>query len=366
MIAPATPAAPAVAAKIRKFPCAACGADVVWSPGAAALKCPYCGSEQQLPTSGEAIREKALETGLRQPRDLGWGAERKTVRCTRCGATSTLEPGIAAGSCPFCATPSVVEAPGDAKMVRPEGLLPFAIDFHGAVARFRDWVGRLWFRPSDLRQKAAVSSLRGVYVPFWTFDAATRSHWTAEAGHHYQVAVQVRQGSQTRTVMETRTRWERAEGTLEKLFDDLPVPASRGLKPTETQGIEPFPTDRLALYDPRYLAGFLAEEYGVDLDAAWGLARQRMTRAIEAACAAEVPGDTQRNLEVTTAWSGVAYKGALLPLWIAAYRYGGKTYRFLVNGVTGKVDGKAPLSVAKILAALALVALAIALLALLR
>ena len=75
------------------------------------------------------------------------------------------------------------------------------------------------------------------------------------------------------------------------------------------------------------------------------------------ASAAAVPGDTHRNLQVQTEFSEVGYKGALLPVWIAAYQYGGKTYRFLVNGATGKVAGKAPVSWPKILIAVGAVLL---------
>lgn len=352
----------AISAAIRKFPCTACGADVVWKPGAAALVCPYCGTRQEVEPAGEPVRERSLAEGLARPRDTGWGIERKSVRCTRCGATETLDPAVAATSCAFCGTPTVVEAPANPDLVRPEGLLPFAIDFHAAVARFRDWIGRLWFRPGDLKEKSSVATLRGVYVPFWTFDADTRSHWSADAGFNYQVQVQVTRGGRSVTETQTRTRWEHRSGTLDKRFDDLPVPASRGLDPTATHGIEPFPTDRLVPYDPRYLSGFLAEEYGVDLPEAERAARERMTEEIRAACGAAVPGDTYRNLQVETSWSELAYKGALLPIWIAAYQYGGKTYRFLVNGVTGQVDGDAPWSWAKIAAAVAAAVLLILLL----
>lgn len=351
-----------VAAAIRKFPCAACGAEVLWAPGAAALVCPYCATRQEVRPEGGAIAERALEEGLAAPRDLGWGAERKTVRCTRCGARETLDPGVAATSCAFCGTATVVDAPPDPRMVRPEGVVPFAVDFRTALARFREWVGKLWFRPGDLRLRASVETLRGVYIPFWTFDAATRSTWRAEAGFHQDVPVQVRQGHRLVTRNERRTRWEWRQGTLEKGFDDLPVPASQGLQPADTEGIEPFPTADLTPYDPRFLSGFLAEEVGVDLEHGWAFARQRMQREIRAACAAEVPGDTHRNLEVETEITGVAYKGALLPVWIAAYQYGGKTYRFLVNGATGKVAGSAPFSWPKILLAVGAVALVLLLL----
>ena len=357
---PGTGGAP-VSAKARKFPCGACGADVVWNAGAAALKCPYCGNETALPTASDQVVERPIEEALAAPRDLGWGAERKSVKCTKCGATTTLDPGVAASRCAFCATPAVVEAPPTSDHVRPAGLLAFAVDRNAAAQRFRSWVSGLWFRPNDLKTKSSVTEMQGVYVPFWTFDALTHNRWAAEAGYHYTVQVPAIVNGKQVMRTETRTRWEPASGFLEKTFDDVPVPASKGLPPGLARGIEPFPTGGLVPYDPQYLSGFLAEEYAVDLPDALASAKERMTREIHAACGAAVPGDTYRNLSVATAWSGVSCKNALLPVWISAYQYGGKPFRFLVNGVTGKVDGNAPFSAVKIaLAVLAVLAVLLA------
>ncbi len=344
-----------ISAKARKFPCGTCGADVVWNPGAAALKCPYCGSETALPTVSDQVVERPLEEALQAPRSLGWGAERKSVKCTKCGATTTFDPGVSASRCAFCATPAVVEAPTMSDHVRPAGLLPFAVDRNAASKSFRSWVSGLWFRPNDLRTKSSVTAMQGVYVPFWTFDALSHNRWTAEAGHYYTVQVEAIENGKRVMRPERRTRWEPASGFLEKAFDDVPVPASKGLPPGLARGVEPFPTGGLVPYDPQYLSGFLAEEYAVDLPDAVAVAKERMTQEIFAACAGQVPGDTQRNLRVSTAWSGLSCKNALLPLWISAYEYGGKPFRFLVNGVTGKVDGNAPFSVAKIALAVAAV-----------
>jgi hypothetical protein len=150
---------------------------------------------------------------------------------------------------------------------------------------------------------------------------------------------------------ETRIRWEAASGFLEKFFDDVPVGASKGLPRPLLQGLEPFPTKNLLAYDPSFLSGFLAEEYAVDLPDALREARARMEAEIRSACAAQIPAPMHRNLSVRTAWSGLAYKNGLFPIWIAAYDYRGAAYRFLVNGVTGKVSGKAPWSAVKIAAA---------------
>jgi DNA-directed RNA polymerase subunit RPC12/RpoP len=337
-------ALPAVTADVRKFPCAACGADVVWNPGADALRCPYCGTERAVPKKFGQVVEKPIEEGLRAPRDLGWGVSRKTVRCQRCGASQSVEPGLAALRCAFCGAPAVVEAPAAGNMIRPEGLLPFKVDRHRAAEMFRGWLSRLWFRPNDLGEKSELNALQGVYVPFWTFDAATHSDWEAEAGTPYQVTVDGRS--------ETRIRWEPSSGFLEKFFDDLPVAASKGVPRPLLQGLEPFPTKDLLVYDPSFLSGFLAEEYAVDLAEALREARLRMEAEIRSACAAQIPAPMHRNLVVKTAWSGLAYKSGLFPIWIAAYDYRGAPYRFLVNGVTGKVSGKAPWSAMKIVLAL--------------
>lgn len=334
-----------ITARVRKFPCENCGADIRWDPGVSALKCPYCGAEKQIAVTAAAIQEKPIDAGLRAPRDLGWGAERKVVACKRCGAHTTLDPHVSASRCAFCGTSAIVEAPADPNVIRPEGLLPFRVTKSTAVQQFRQWLGTLWFRPNDLKSSSRLTDMQGVYIPFWTFDAATHSQWTAEAGYTYYVTVR---GSDGKQRQEMRVRWEPAAGSLELFFDDVPVPASRGIDSGLTRGIEPFPTAELTPYEPSYLSGFLAEENAVDLPEALESAKARMRDDIRAACSQEVPGDTQRNLQVQSTFSAVSYKNALLPIWIAAYDYRGTPYRYLVNGVTGKAHGNAPWSWVKI------------------
>jgi LSD1 subclass zinc finger protein len=334
--------------RVRKFPCESCGANLQWEPGATALKCAWCGLEKLVVPTGERVLERPVDAALSAPRNLGWGAERKVIVCKRCGAHTALDPHVAASACAFCGTNAVVEAPPDPNVIRPEGLLPFRIPRESAIQSFRKWLSRLWLRPNDLMSSTRIEKIQGAYIPFWTFDAATWSQWTAEAGYYYYVNVQVRQNGRMVTQRQRRIRWVPAAGTLQLFFDDVPIPASRGIDASLCRKIEPFPTAELTPYDPSYLAGFLAEENAIDLPEALESAKTRMRDEIRKACAREVPGDTHRNLRVTTSFSALAYKNALLPLWIAAYDYRGKPYRFLVNGVTGKCTGTAPWSWIKV------------------
>jgi DNA-directed RNA polymerase subunit RPC12/RpoP len=335
-------------AKVRKFPCENCGADLRWAPGVTALQCEYCGFKKVVAQAAEGVHEKSVDAALRAPRDLGWGAERKVIACKRCGAHTTLDPHVSASACAFCGTTAVVEAPPNAAIARPEGLLPFRITRETALQSFRKWLHSLWLRPNDLKSASRIDKMQGAYIPFWTFDAATDSWWTAEAGYYYYVPVQVQVNGRTETRQERRVRWEPASGFLQLFFDDVPVPASRGVDDNLTRKLEPFPTADLTPYEPSYLSGFLAEENAVDLPEALETAKERMRGEIRAACSREVPGDTQRNLSVNTQFDALAYKNALLPIWISAYDYHGTPYRFLVNGVTGQCTGTAPWSWIKV------------------
>jgi hypothetical protein len=120
------------------------------------------------------------------------------------------------------------------------------------------------------------------------------------------------------------------------------------------RGIEPFPTETLAPYDPGYLAGWVVERYQIDLPAAAQRSRQQMEEELREMCAQAVPGDTQRNLVVRASYRDQTFKHILAPVWLVAYTYSGKTYQVLVNGVTGTISGRRPWSWIKItLAALA-------------
>jgi len=191
--------------------------------------------------------------------------------------------------------------------------------------------------------------MNGAYLPFWTYDSFTSAWWTAEAGYYYyeteyytETDAQGNQVQKSRQVQ--KVRWVPASGQRQDFFDDELVCGSRGLPPRLIGGVCPYQLEGLSPYDAGYLAGFAAEEYQVDLAEGWDTAKQRIEGKVYSLCSGDVPGDTQRNLHVETAFSQMTFKHLLLPMWVAAYRYRDASYRFLVNGQTGKTTGEAPLS----------------------
>jgi hypothetical protein len=323
--------------------------------GQGKLHCEYCQTSVDIGAQEgkQALVEYNLEGGLAKSADRGLGAAVKTTRCQDCGASVSFPEKVTATACDFCGSNQVLEQEANRNLIQPESVVPFKVDGTTAAAKFKSWVGGLWFRPSDLKQRASVTEMTGVYVPYWTFDARVDSSWTAQAGYYYYVTEEYTETNSegdevTRTREVRHTRWEPAWGSRRDLYDDLLVCASKGLPESLTDKLSTFDTRELQPYSPAFLAGWKAEEYAVDLNEAWRRAIDRMEASQDSRCAGDVPGDTHRFLNVTNRFSDETFKHVLLPVWLSAFRYNQKAYRFLVNGQTGEVVGKAPWSVIKI------------------
>ncbi len=339
----------------KTFPCAGCGGGLAFDPATQGLLCPQCGSRTPLTIQPRSLLEFDLEAALAAGKGKPAEAGARRLRCPGCSAELRFSEGLEASACPFCGMGVVMEdRPGD-PVLAPDGILAFRVDRAQARALFHRWLSRRWFAPSDLRRRGESEILKGVYVPFWTYDASADSEWTALSGTYYYTTETYRDSrGQIRTRQVRHIRWWPSSGRHAGAYDDVPVCASLGIPADLLAGIEPFALKAAVPCDSRLMAGWQAESYGRSLQEGWKEAAERV-RAWEAGeCDALVPGDTHMNLEVRTALSDLEYKQILLPVWVAAYRYREKTYRFLINGETGKLEGESPWSWWKVSAAILL------------
>ncbi|MFN7132647.1 MAG: hypothetical protein ACK4N5_11240, partial [Myxococcales bacterium] len=192
-----------------RFRCGKCAAPVTWDPSQKAMACEYCGAAEPVEVPQAEIVEHAIEKAMSAPGHTGLDRPVRRVRCGNCNATVSFDPGVVAGRCAFCGAAAVTEVQGENRTFRPESLLPFTVSKEQALEAYRRWLAGLWFRPNDLKKKAELQEIAGVYLPFWTFDAHAESWWTAEAGYYYYVTVRDTdaQGRQ-QTRQEQRIRWE--------------------------------------------------------------------------------------------------------------------------------------------------------------
>lgn len=338
-----------------KFACPACGGEAQWNPAKKALVCPFCGTVAPMapPQEGEGlIPEHDLVTALAKIPDdqRGWAAEKKSVKCQSCQAITVFDPTRVAQRCDFCGSSALIPFDEIKAPIRPESLLEFRLSETAVRDEVRKWYGNRWFAPNALKARALTDTLHGVYLPYWTFDAQVHAQWTAESGYHYYETEHFTDSQgRTQTRQVQRTRWVPSSGELDHFFDDELVPGSRGVPAELLRKIEPFPTTSdLKPYDPGYLSGWVVEQYQIDLIAAAQNARTGMDAKLQQLCAAQVPGDTHRSLDVTPDYSAQTFKHVLVPVWVLAYNYGAQSYQVIVNGYTGTMAGKHPLSWVKI------------------
>lgn len=314
------------------------------------IACEFCKTTISLPPIEGQIVEHPLQEGLTMADYYTEVPVENTVfHCDNCGSERIMPEDEVALTCPFCASESVNESATETRSIKPDGIAPFTVSKKDAYTAFKTWLGRGWFVPNNLRKLASLEKLEGIYLPFWTFDAHTNSDWSADIGTYYYESRTVRDANgNTRTVQVQKVRWRSASGRHEWFFDDELVIASNGVTQSSANGIFPFKLDQVVPFKPHYTLGWEAELYHLDLKDSFQVVNGIMDRKIESMVIQKLPGDTHRFLKIRTRKTSQKYKHLLLPCWVSAYKYKEKVYQFLINGQTGRVSGKKPLSPTKV------------------
>ena len=335
------------------FQCPNCGGSMKFDPASQKLKCERCGSDMEPESGDDAMQASEVIVEHDFNRDEletfdGWTDQNRVYRCDFCGAVTTLDIHEAAGNCPFCGSPQIVstdESPG----IKPESVLPFSISEDAAAEKFRKWIKGKFFAAGAAKSEHTLGSFTGIYMPFWTYDADTYSSYVVRVGNHY-----------TDSDGNVHTRWHTERGTHSRFFDDVLVPASKTLDSGEIHDIYPYDTAYLKPYKHEYLSGFIAERYTIGLKEGFDIAEGIMDDRIRDEIRASVYGDEVNIVSLKTTMKDITFKHILVPIWVSTFICGNKSYRFMVNGQTGKVSGKYPYSYPKI-AAVVLVILVIVL-----
>jgi len=285
-------------------------------------------------------------------------AEQKHFRCQNCGAEVATSPQTRSYTCPFCDSTYVVEVPASENPRQPpEFVIGFSVTKEKAQELFRNWIhDNAWYRPGDLASAKVAEKLRGIYLPFWSFSMLAESGWHAGIGEYWyktETYTTMENGKMvTKTRRVRKTEWWNLAGRHHRYYSGYLISGSKGLGQEHADRIKPFHLPALKRYKPYFLAGWLSEEYSVARDEAIERCKQEFHQWEQANIASFLPGDTHRDLRVETRFSQANSDLILLPIYLLAYNYQGKLYRFMINGQTGKVAGDKPVSWKRIWAAI--------------
>jgi DNA-directed RNA polymerase subunit RPC12/RpoP len=325
---PQPPPAPQPAVAEQTFNCPQCGGRLRYDAGQASLSCANCGYVEAVAAAPGAGSEQVLDFALPTVQAHAWAAAERLFTCQQCGATTVLPAAQTSVRCPFCDSTALVRAPEDAELLPPQAIVPMGYEHDQIYQALQSWLGRGAFMPDDLLALARKHRLHPVYVPVWSFDASLTARWRAKVREHA-----------------SRDGWVERTGERTLFFTNHLQPGTRGLPADLLRAVEPFDLQRAVEFKPAYLAGWPAGTYDISLAEASLAARPAMIEHARRSLRTKAaPGQALSDLEITSsAFTGQTYKLVLLPLWLGAYQYRGKTYRVLVNGQTGKVAGDKPI-----------------------
>jgi predicted RNA-binding Zn-ribbon protein involved in translation (DUF1610 family) len=331
----------------RTYPCHQCGAQLVFDIGAQLLKCPSCGNEQPIIEDGG---RRVVEHDLRgissaRARTLVQAGAEKEIVCQNCGGHTTFGGTLTATRCPYCATPIQRDDVHDSPDRLPvDAVLPFQVPEPAARDVVEKWIKSRWFAPTEFKKYSEAGSFASVYIAYFTFDATADTDYTGERGTTYTVTV----GSGDNRRTETRIRWTHRSGRVHNTFDDVPVLANTGLDERKVAALEPWPTQQARPYSAEYVAGHLSRTYDRTAEDCFGQARQTMEAEIDRTVRRDIGGDQQRVHSKQSHWRDMRFKYLLLPVWLLTVVYEGKPFQVCINGVTGEVQGRRPISKIKV------------------
>ena len=333
----------------RKKPCANCGAELKYKPGSDQLKCEYCGYEEFIEQQKSSFEELELEHYLNVVGTHAYTDTISMLQCKNCGANQHVEEHFKSLHCVYCGEPLILEDQQEEGWILPGALVPFQLDRNKARQIFKKWVNGIWFAPNKLK-KAAMDQegLHGLYVPNWTFDCNLSSRYSGMRGDYYYVSKRIKTSNGYKTVQERRTRWTPASGHVSGFIDDILINASEKKRREIPSKISHWNLKELKPFHQDYLSGFVTEKYTISLKDGHHQSFQRAKEIAYQWIRRDIGGDTQRINHADIDLSDETFKHILLPVYISSYRFNNKEYHFYVNGQTGSIAGKYPLSFWKI------------------
>ncbi len=355
---------------MKKYNCKHCGAELYWDANAGTLKCEYCEHEftpedfedaeaSATATDGIAtaaeVDQGGAEADTREEKyereadefdkatDESESADLVVYECEHCGAEVITARSTVATTCAFCGRAISLsnKLVGDFK---PESVIPFAVDEKQAVEIYKGYCKKALLSPGTFKSENEIKKVKGVYVPFWLHNFTVNADAVVGAENvssHKRGDDKVVEHHMFRISMDVKGD-----------FKSIPTDGLKNLDDKLMSSIEPFDYSKLTEFNPAYMAGFYAEEYDIGREDTIAQAKERADDAMRAECIEKAGLYEAKMMEsYNPSYTNEVSKYAMLPVWLFNVTYKGKDYQFAVNGETGKIAGKLPISIPKLVGA---------------
>lgn len=326
--------------KTNILKCPSCGANLVYDPENCGLVCSHCGHKEKIENK-IFNDEQLLKNAKIIPND--WQEETRVFKCSNCGASTVFEDNELSKVCPFCSSSNIVPSDSIPGM-KPSSILPFSISEEKAKELYRKWMKSKLYAPREIKKNPPQGFLHGVYLPVYTFDMDTNTVYKGRLGKYHTKTVGT--GKNTRTV--TEIRYFNISGEEFYHFDDIIVNAGNNIDQSSIDSVGPFKSNLGFKYKLDYIAGFSCEHYTKDLDTGYDDSKKKAKKIIERNILNGYNYDVVDYLDLDTTYDNITYKYIMIPIWFLNYKYNNKEYKVILNGDTGRLKGKYPISPLKV------------------
>ena len=326
---------------MMEYKCPCCGGAIGFDSAVQKMKCPYCDTEFEMDTLkeyDEELKKSAQEDMSWEKKSSEWEEEDENnvaaFVCKSCGGEIVADKNTAATSCPFCDNP-VIMTERLAGSLKPDFVIPFKLDKNAAKEGMKKHLQGKKLLPKAFKDENHIDEIKGVYVPFWLFDA------DVDANMRYK-------GSRIRSWSDGRYRYTETSyfsilrsGSMG--FDVIPVDGSSKMPNDMMESLEPFDFSEAVDFQTAYLAGYLADKYDVTAEESEERVNTRIKGSVERSFASTVIGYSALIPESCgISLKNAEEKYALFPVWILNTTWNGEKYVFAMNGQTGKFAGNLP------------------------
>ncbi len=330
-------------ADLFEYKCPCCGGAIEFDSASQQLKCPYCDNTFEVETlkaydeelKNEASENMEWEQNSQSEWTEGETEGMRVYSCESCGGEIIGDETLAATKCPYCDNPVVMKGQFSGAL-RPDYVIPFRLDKKAAKEGLKKHLFGKRLLPKVFKDENHLDEVKGIYVPFWLFDA------DVDANVHYK-ATRVRHWTSGNYRYTERSTFRvTREGELG--FNRIPVDGSSSMADDLMESVEPYDWKDAKDFQTAYLAGYLADKYDVDDKQSVERANQRLKESTENAFRKTVKGyDTVTTESSNLRLKNNSVKYALYPVWILNTTWRDKKYTFAMNGQTGKFVGNLPL-----------------------
>ena len=315
------------------YKCPCCGSAIVFDSTLQKMHCPYCGTDFDI----ETVKNYDLNSFGTAPEGREWNTEdgARAYICASCGGEIICDGTASATECPYCGNPQIILSQLSGSL-KPDLIIPFKYDKKAAVAAFDEHLKNKRLLPKIFKSQNHIDEIKGIYVPFWLFDA------DVDGTVNYKAEKERRWSDKDYDYKETSYYSVMRSGGIS--FDNVPADGSTKIADDLTESLEPFDFSQAVEFKTAYLSGYLADKYDIGADACAERTNARVKKSTEKAFRSTVHGyDSVIQTDASINIKNSRVKYALFPVWVLNTTYAEQKFVFAMNGQSGRFVGNLPL-----------------------